>query len=438
MTTMSLELYTILLLSNIFQFCLSQTSNNFNYIGQFKTENPSFVELLDLSSSNSFNAFDLDLVVTNFAETGTNGVSSFNNIGLYLKNISNGIGPPKTILADKTLTWPNFVYIADSNIFPAETTLIIHDGFLTPFHGNGGVYALLINNSLPIGSVIRLEPKKGECYYHNSTMIDIDGDGLKDILMGQTCKEFGENKGSLIWLKQPKSDVTKPESWIKTELIDGPDILITTQIINETTIIVYAAQFFTSSLKYYYLRIGVNSPYIINNDGILIDDTIGAVYDVQIVDIFKNGRQQLLVNDHEADGSINGVFLYEFPDKFPNGNNLTFIKHKIAGNFNTTGGVGVGAPGFCTVFDLNVKNDINKPFKIGVAGDGNFITWQLSVINEETFTYSKDIIQTIGGTAGIMAFGDVDGDGYTEVFIPYYEDGIIYVYTANPNTDKYN
>eukprot|EP00483_Globobulimina_turgida_P001282 UN01284 len=168
-----------------------------------------------------------------------------------------------------------------------------------------------------------------------------------------------------------------------------------------------------------------------NESGVLIDDAIGPVYDVQIVDIFKNGKKQLLVNDHDADGSINGVFLYEFSDDFPNNNN--FVKHQIAFNFNTSGGVGVGAPGFVKPFDLNAKNDIHKPFKIGVAGDGNFISWELSLINQQSFEYEKQAIKSVGGTAGIMAFGDVNGDGWTEVFIPFYEDGIIYVYTANPS-----
>ena len=62
-------------------FTLTQTTTDLNYIGQFKIPNPSFVELLELESSGSNNPLNLDLVVTHFAETGRNGVSSFNNIG---------------------------------------------------------------------------------------------------------------------------------------------------------------------------------------------------------------------------------------------------------------------------------------------------------------------------------------------------------------------
>ena len=328
------------------------------------------------------------------------------------------------------------MYIADDGIFPAETTLIVHDGFLPPGHLHGGVYILMLKDSQPVGEVIRIEPPSGKCYYHNSTMIDLNGDGRKDLLLAETCKHpIGGQKGQLIWLEQPAANVTAPGSWTKHSLVDGPDILIETLPINDTTLIVYAAQFWTSELKYYYLRIGSGSgsPKIVDPEGIVIDSSIGAVYDVQIVDILKDGKKQLLVNDHVADGSKNGVFLYEFPENhYPDPKGKAFSKHQIAGGFNTSGGVGVGAPGFVTPFDLNEKEDRKKPFKIGVAGDGNFITWELTLEDKKAMKYKKEVIKSVGGTSGIMAFGDVDGDGWTEAFVPYYEENLIYVYTANP------
>ena len=85
---------------------LSQSvSSDFQYIGQILTEYPSFVELIDLASSGSDDPLDLDLVVTNFEAKGTNGVTAFENIGLQLKNISDGINPPKSVLVNETLQW---------------------------------------------------------------------------------------------------------------------------------------------------------------------------------------------------------------------------------------------------------------------------------------------------------------------------------------------
>merc|ERR1719499_656952 len=124
----SISLTFSCVICNLCWLSLSQSlSKDFHYIGSIKTKNPSFVELLDLSGSRSTNPLELDLVITNFAERGTNGISSFNNIGRFLRNISNGQSPIESVLADKTLTWPNFVYIADDGIFPAESTLMVHD-----------------------------------------------------------------------------------------------------------------------------------------------------------------------------------------------------------------------------------------------------------------------------------------------------------------------
>ena len=101
-----MSLLTVFILCNLCILISSQSlSKDFHYIGSIKTKNPSFVELLDLSSSHSTKPLDLDLVVTNFAERGTNGISSFNNIGRFIGNISNGQTPRETALADKTLTW---------------------------------------------------------------------------------------------------------------------------------------------------------------------------------------------------------------------------------------------------------------------------------------------------------------------------------------------
>ena len=111
-TNLSMPHFLSLLVLSIFlSRTLSQShTKDLYYVGQFKTKNPSFVELRDLSGSKSGDPRDLDLVVTNFAESGTNGISAFLDIGRYLRNISNGASPPRTVLADKTLTWYEIMY----------------------------------------------------------------------------------------------------------------------------------------------------------------------------------------------------------------------------------------------------------------------------------------------------------------------------------------
>ena len=54
-------------------------------------------------------------------------------------------------------------------------------------------------------------------------MIDMNGDGLLDILLAQTCEVLFENHGKLLWLEQP-TDPTTAKSWTTHELISGPGL----------------------------------------------------------------------------------------------------------------------------------------------------------------------------------------------------------------------
>ena len=407
----------------LFYVILSQT--DFNYIGSFKQNHPSFLELMHTSNNDN----NLDLIITFFDEFGEEGIMAYNNIGNELNNIANGVQPESILLTDN-INWPNYVYESVSGIFPAEKTLICHGGFLTPGHGTGNIYALLLNNSKPI-NLIELLPKQNDCYYHNSTQIDMDGDGKIDLLFAQTCKHAitQQNEGHLLWAKQP-SNPTTPHSWQTSHLVNGPDILITTQYINDTSLIIYASEFFNAQLVYYILNFGTNTPNITYDA--LIDNSIGAVYQTQLVDIFKNNELVLLVNDHVGgNGTNNGVWIYEFPPNFPSVLGGEFKKTQIASGFNTTNSPGAGAPGF--IYPFNIMTDSNKPYNIAIAGDGNYFAYELTLIDENTKTYSKNIIRTIPGTCGTLAIGDVNNDGYNELFMPFYEDGIVYVYTTNPN-----
>ena len=280
-------------------------------------------------------------------------------------------------------------------------------------------------------------------------MIDLNNDGLLDILVAQSCQSNHVNTGKLLWLEQPSDNPNKAESWTIHEICDGPDILITIENItdksdrsdNSQSIIVYSSQFWNEKLVYYYLNTTSNGPVI--SKEYLIDDTIGPVYDVQIVDIDKNGKNELLVNNHVAYANESGIWLYEFPNGWPNSNeriNETFNKVLIATGFNTTEKTGVGAPGFIYPFHLEPEKEKDDAYRIGIAGDGNYFAWELIPTSSSSqkdgyssYDYNKVEIQGVGGTVGTLGIGDVNNDGYVEVFVPWYEESKIYVYTANPN-----
>lgn len=91
-----------------------------------------------------------------------------------------------------------------------------------------------------------------------------------------------------------------------------------------------------------------------------------------------------------------------------------------------------GSPGFVyTGFAKTSHTSSQKPF-ILVAGDGDYKAWILIPDDKEDFKYSQELIQDVKGTVGTILIKDVDGDGYNEVFIPYFEGGLIYVWTFAP------
>jgi len=49
-------------------------------------------------------------------------------------------------------------------------------------------------------------------------------------------------------------------------------------------------------------------------------------------------------------------------------------------------------------------------------------------------TYDLDPIKDMGGTVGALAFGDLNNDGWNEVFIPNYDKGYVEIYTFSAKT----
>ena len=72
----------------------------------------------------------------------------------------------------------------------------------------------------------------------------------------------------------------------------------------------------------------------------VIDDAIGAVFEVEVVDVNNDGKLDLLVSTNGNNGT---VLVYEIPDDFRTG---IYVKHVIAVGFKPRSlGIGKGAPG---------------------------------------------------------------------------------------------
>ena len=105
----------------------SDSKTDLYYLGELQVDHPSFVEIINLAPESDENEYP-DLVVTHFQEVGAGGINAFYNIGKELENIANRNPPTRSMVYDKSLTWPNYVYVAPDGIFDAQKTLIVHDG----------------------------------------------------------------------------------------------------------------------------------------------------------------------------------------------------------------------------------------------------------------------------------------------------------------------
>jgi hypothetical protein len=154
-----------------------------------------------------------------------------------------------------------------------------------------------------VSKVVQISPHKEGFFYHMGKWIDVDGDGLKDYITARTNGKAG--MGELVWFKNPVDGIASGKPWQETVITEGPDVMFDIQFIQGYEgFIVFAAEFFNKRLTVYQV---INGKAGLSR---IIDNTIDYAYSVHYLDIDGDGKEELLVNNHETDNSKAGVFLY--------------------------------------------------------------------------------------------------------------------------------
>lgn len=319
---------------------------------------------------------------------------------------------------------------------------MVPDGFLVPLKQTGGLYFLKIDCNSTTDDAklffssdekpIEITTRKTGYFYHMVVWRDMNEDGLLDIVTARVNDPLfiGKQLGQLLWLEQPKSNPVDNVPWTEHLLADGPEtvFILTDLNLKDDQYEVIATQFFTQHLALYVFGLKNNSLLYSR----YLDETIGPAYNVEMVDLNNDGKQDLLVTNHVGDegGSVYG---YEIPLDIKNGD---FKRHTLASDFPVTeSGSNQAAPGFAYSFKPHTSYT-GKPY-ILVAGDGSQRAYLLTPTNTE-FTYNRTIIISVDGVVGSIGFGDVIGrDGWAEFFVPDYDGNKIYGYTFAPKKDIY-
>lgn len=128
---------------------------------------------------------------------------------------------------------------------------------------------------------------------------------------------------------------------------------------------------------------------------------------------------------------MNGIWAYEFPkDPFTD----DWTRKTIASEFHNAFSLTVPnmSPGFAYAFYPNGQSNKERAH-ILVAGDGDHSAHCLYPSGDKSeFEYTDTIFKDAKGTVGALAFSDLDGDGWQEVWMPNYDKSYIELWKVTP------
>lgn len=239
---------------------------------------------------------------------------------------------------------------------------------------------------------------------------------------------------------QPNSD----GSFSAVKIADGCDCFFATLDLNNDGIMEFIVpQFFTKKLVLVWTehpRGDYSQPQFIRQR--VIDDTIGAAFDIELFDLENDGELEILVTNHQSasDKIASSLWLYkvERPSMLVQDGKMQvstfmetikFNRHLISKDFTAKPGFQAAAPGSPRAF----VPAPGQPPMIAVSGDA---TQKAHLLvrdhGDGPYTFKSQIVHDCKGTVGDILVEDLDGDGFVEMVIACYDTNYVVVYTFAP------
>jgi hypothetical protein len=403
-------------------------------LGVITVNRPAFLALLPFSPGG-----ELGLVISSFRVFGKDTVRTVPRIGEVLGELDT----IESVLLSDSVVWPNEVTRTPEGVFDFGS-LTVAGGFLVPGKGRGAVSLLPLRSDAPFWAhaPVKLTADRPGWFYHRAMWRDMDGDGGLDVVTARGRKSaFGGAKGRLVWLRQPpglegvsslaRHRLEADAPWQENVLLEGPDVHFRLHDLDDDGIEeILAAEFFGRrlTLSWFQAREGALADRELETR--VIDDGLGAAFDLGVVDLDGDGRRDLLVTNHEPDARA-AVFAYDVPDDLRQGQ---WRRHPLLDGIETRqGGMNQASPGQAIAFQPRPGATEGRPW-ILVAGDGSQRAHLLIPEAEApgTWGYREEILVDAGATVGQCLAADVDGDGYSEVFVPAWNHDKLHVFTFAP------
>eukprot|EP01094_Clydonella_sp_ATCC50884_P021329 TRINITY_DN4683_c0_g1_i1.p1 TRINITY_DN4683_c0_g1~~TRINITY_DN4683_c0_g1_i1.p1 ORF type:complete len:449 (+),score=144.29 TRINITY_DN4683_c0_g1_i1:42-1349(+) len=435
---MALRCLLVALLVALCAASASAQPPTFRSLGSFAVKDASFTSIVPFEGDAG-----LSLLVSAFSGSplAQDTLHIVRNISSYFPDNVNAI---KAEVLTSNVTWPNQSGKVPDNVFGNNTDVEyawVGGGFLPPGKRTGAITLSAVDLRVgsgspptPNGNTVVISPTLDDYFYHICLWHDMNNDGLQDCVAAHTYQPpVGKQKGQLVYFAQPSSNPLQSIPWPMTVLTAGPDIFVhlTPLYGAKGQPAIVAAEFFTQALRLYWTDEAEWTAGSVKS--LTIDDAMGAPFDVQVVDLNGDGKPELLASNHQHEADQSAVFAYEIPQDWSAGGG-PWKRHVLTSNITTLKvGPNQASPGNAIAFSPSKEWAGNKPW-ILLSGDGSEYAYLLTPASEEPtdWRYSRQDVLFTGCTVGEISVGDVDGDGYSEFFVPAYEKGTVFAYTFAP------
>ncbi|KAJ3167227.1 hypothetical protein HK101_011810, partial [Irineochytrium annulatum] len=380
------------------------------FLGRMSLTNVGFTRVVPNSDGTS------DLLLSCF--TG-NPFSS--DKGYFIPNVGSTLAKFNSTVATQiggSITWPNEMTPVSASEF-GKSGVLAAGGFLVPGHSNGGIWYSAKTGATTQSDWVPLFTNSNGYFYHRAVLMDVNADGVMDIMTCRAKKPLvgGSGSGSQVYLTA--NDPTKPTgAWTEHVIGSHCDTFFDVKDINGDGIPeIITAEYWGSALTVISTKDPkgsfANATNLVYN---VIDAAVGHAFDVEVVDINGDGKLDLLVSNHQgtSDNPSGSVYAYEIPADITSPASA-WTKHTLATGFPVLqGGQNQASPGAAHAFHPKVGAS-GKP-SIVVAGDGSQKAYILSPNSASTsdWSYTTSVLWDCVNTVGGISFGDVNGDGITE------------------------